>query len=102
MKKIREEKAITLVALVITIVILIILAGITMSISLGNGGLFKRAKNSQIAYEIGLYKDKLESRKAECFLEKEENPSLQEYIEHIQDKENIKDKDIKSSKCSNG
>ena len=52
MKKILKEKnkAITLIALVITIVILIILAGVTISLSLGNNGLFNRAKIARQEY----------------------------------------------------
>ena len=39
--KVKDMKAITLIALVITIVILIILAGVLINISLGNNGLFR-------------------------------------------------------------
>ena len=41
---IKEKRGITLIALVITIVILIILAGVLVSLTLGNNGLFKKAK----------------------------------------------------------
>lgn len=48
MQKIRSsslgEKAITLIALVITIVILLILAGVTITMTLEQNGLFTRAK----------------------------------------------------------
>ena len=46
MEKIKENRGITLVVLVITIVILLILAGITIS-SLTNTGLFGRAKEAK-------------------------------------------------------
>ena len=46
MKKTKENKAITLIALVITIIILLILAGITIS-SLTNTELFERAKEAK-------------------------------------------------------
>lgn len=42
-----KEKAITLVVLVITIVILLILAGITLAIFNGNNGLLVRAKEAK-------------------------------------------------------
>ena len=45
-KKINGEKGITLIALVITIIILLILAGISIS-ALTNQGLFKNAKITQ-------------------------------------------------------
>ena len=42
MKNMREEiKGITLIALVITIVVLIILAGVLVSLTIGNNGLFR-------------------------------------------------------------
>ena len=49
-KKINREKGITLIALVITIIILLILAGISIS-ALTNQGLFKNAKIAQNATE---------------------------------------------------
>ena len=44
--KIKNQKAITLIALVITIIILLILAGISIA-SLTGSGLFERAKESK-------------------------------------------------------
>ena len=49
-KRIKKEKGITLIALVITIIILLILAGISIS-ALTNQGLFKNAKAAQNATE---------------------------------------------------
>ena len=46
-----KNKGITLVALVVTIIIMLILAGVTLRLTLGNNGLFKMAKNSVKAYE---------------------------------------------------
>lgn len=46
MKKIKKEKGITLVALIVTIVILLILAGISIS-TLTNTGIFGKAKEAQ-------------------------------------------------------
>lgn len=39
-KTIKEEHGITLVALVVTIIILLILAGVTINMALGDNGLF--------------------------------------------------------------
>ena len=44
---IKENKAITLVALVVTIVVLIILAGITLSLVLGQNGIVNKAKEAR-------------------------------------------------------
>ena len=47
----REEKGITLVALVVTIIVLIILAGVTLNIVLDNDGIINKAKQVADDYE---------------------------------------------------
>ena len=59
MKNFRKEKGITLVALVITIVILIILAAVSINVII-EGGLIERAKNSSEGYEEEQAREKLE------------------------------------------
>ena len=63
----KEQKGITLVALVITIIILIILAGISIA-SLTNSGLFGRAQEAKNASENGMVN---------------ENTSLNEYENYM-------------------
>ena len=46
-----KNKGITLVALVVTIIIMLILAGVTLNIALGENGLFKMAQNSVVLYK---------------------------------------------------
>ena len=46
----KQQKGITLVALVITIVVLIILAGVAISLTLDNNGIFQRAKQGANMY----------------------------------------------------
>ena len=48
--KLREQKAITLIALIITIIVLLILAGITVA-QLSNNGLFNNAKIAKEKYQ---------------------------------------------------
>ena len=67
MKRLKKEKAITLVALVITIVILLILAGISIS-TLTNTGIFEKAK---------------EAKKASENAEKIQNKLLEQYREQL-------------------
>ena len=43
MKKTKENKGITLIALIITIIVMLILVGVSVNVAL-NGGLFKTAK----------------------------------------------------------
>ena len=47
-----KEKGITLIALVITIVILLILAGLTINLALGDGGLAQKAKEATENYQL--------------------------------------------------
>ncbi len=46
MNRNRQEKGITLIALVITIIILLILAGVTLNVALGDNGLFQKSKEA--------------------------------------------------------
>ena len=46
-----KEKGITLVALVVTVIILLILAGVTINIALSKNGLFRRARESAKGYK---------------------------------------------------
>ncbi len=46
----KKEKGITLVALVVTIIILLILAGVTLSLALNGNGIFNKAKNAAKRY----------------------------------------------------
>lgn len=47
----KNQKGITLVALVITIIVLLILAGITISLTLGENGIINRAKEAGNTYK---------------------------------------------------
>mgnify|MGYP004591006563 CR=1 FL=1 len=59
LRKVGSEKAITLIALVVTIVILLILAGVTITMTLGQNGLFTRAREGRAAYEESEVRDDL-------------------------------------------
>ena len=51
--RMRRSSGITLVALVITIIVLLILAGVTLSLTLGENGLLRRAEESKNAHLAG-------------------------------------------------
>ena len=57
----RSDKGITLIALVITVIILIILAGVSVKIVLGNGGIVDKAKQSAGTYEDDVIKEKIKT-----------------------------------------
>ena len=46
----KKEKGITLVALIITIIVLLILAGVTINLAVNNQGIFNKAKTATRAY----------------------------------------------------
>lgn len=47
----KKERGITLVALVVTIVVLLILAGVSISLVLGENGLISKSKKAKTEYE---------------------------------------------------
>ena len=49
-QKIKSKSGITLVALVVTIVVLLLLAGVSLSLVIGNDGIMKRAKEAKERY----------------------------------------------------
>ena len=53
-----KERGITLVVLVVTIIVLLILAGTAISLTLGEDGIFKKAKDA-----VDKYKDVAENEK---------------------------------------
>ena len=54
-----KEKGITLIALVVTIVIMLILAGVTIAAVTGDNGLFSKAKKAAVDYEKEALKEEM-------------------------------------------
>lgn len=52
MNKVKDDLGITLIALIVTIIILLILAGITITMVMGDNGILNHARDSKIATEI--------------------------------------------------
>jgi len=74
--KLREnKKGITLVALVVTIVVLLILAGVSLNLLIGNNGIITRAKQAKISNDLSSYKEQLAMFIAD---KKAENPEFYE------------------------
>ena len=55
--KLKEQKAITLIALVVTIIVLLILAGVTIAILTGDNGILKQADKSKTETTMGEEKE---------------------------------------------
>ena len=81
--KLKEsEKGITLIALVITIVIIMILAGVTINLVVGNNNLFDKAKSTQKIQTVAGIKEALELEKVDIQVESKK-VDLDTYLEQI-------------------
>jgi len=70
----KEEKAITLIALAVTIIVLLILAGISIGMMIGENGIITRAIKAKEVTEMGAEKEKIDFLIQEYAMEpKEEN-----------------------------
>lgn len=72
----KKEEGITLVALVITIIILIILAGISLNMILGENGIIGKTKTAKEETTIAQYKEKIDLVRAEVGIKNDGNITL--------------------------
>ena len=82
-KSIKETNGITLISLVITIIILLILAGVTLSLTLGDNGIITQAEKAKEAQEIAAIKEDLQLAILDKELEKGGTGLTQEELEEI-------------------
>ena len=47
----RDKKGITLVALIITVIVMLILAGVAIGLTIGDNGIFKKSKEGAKIYQ---------------------------------------------------
>ena len=93
-----QENGITLIALVVTIIILLILAGVTLNMALSGEGLFSRARQAADEYNKKAIEEKLQLMYAEKIMEDSENnlngnPDVTDLLEETIEGQ-ITDKDI--------
>ena len=74
MNKIKNKKGITLISFVITIIILIILAGVAVNLSLGENGIFRRAKEARDKYLTSAEKEQQELNELYALLKENDLP----------------------------
>ena len=96
-----SSKGITLVALVVTIIVLIILAGVSINLVLGENGIITKAKQAKEMMEIASLKEKLELNKTELLLSSDYTFNLQNYINSLIEKEIITSNDIENTEYDN-
>ena len=69
----KKQKGITLIALVVTIVVLLILAGVTISLLLDENGIITKSKDARTETRISQIEDEVEMWKQHNFINKESN-----------------------------
>ena len=69
---IRNKNGITLIALVITIIVLLILAGVSIAMLTGTNGILTQAQKAKMTTELSSYKEQLELYKTEKLAENRE------------------------------
>ena len=91
------ENGITLIALVITIVILIILAAISINMAFGSNGLITKAQEAKLQQKIAELKEMLNMEKVEVLIEKKGHITIKDYLNHIKEEGIIRDEDIQDT-----
>ena len=80
-----ERKGITLIALVVTIVVLLILAGVSINLVLGNNGIVAKAEKSSVETEISQVAEKINFLNYEISMDskiKGQDESVLEYLKN--------------------
>lgn len=89
-KRIKENKAVTLIALVVTIVVLIILAGISISALTGDKGIINQAHTAKEDTEIASWEEQIDLAIIDAE-KKHRNPTLEDVKEELKNKGVIDD-----------
>jgi len=90
--RVKNKGGITLIALVVTIIVLIILAGVSINLTLGNNGIITRAKEAKITYAIESVREKVEMILAEYITEDElEGKDLDRFLNQKQEEGKIEE-----------
>ena len=88
-----KNKGITLIALVVTIVVLLILAGITISLVFSENGIISKSKNAKEQTEISKVREQLELAKGPEYIEGNGRYNPDSYFERIEAEGIIGNKD---------
>ena len=78
-----NEKAITLIALVVTVIVLIILGGISIHLILGNNGVITKAEDAKEQHKIAELEERLELDKGPVSIQNRGEVQLSKYIDYI-------------------
>ena len=94
LRKKYDKRGITLIALVVTIVVLLILAGITISLVFGSNGVIQKAQDSKEQTKIGEMREKLEMAKVPVYADGNGSYKVQDYWDRIESEGLIADKTV--------
>ncbi len=92
--KLQKQNGITLIALVITIVVLLILAGVSINTLFSDKGIIKKAQGSKEQAEIGKMREKLELAKVPVYVDGNGTYKVQDYWNRIESEGIIIDKNM--------
>ena len=87
MKKLAQNKAITLIALVVTVIILLILAGVSVSMLIGNNGVLKKAGEAADQTKIAGNIEELKLYYMEKVMEAKRNVTIEEYLDYLENQQ---------------
>ena len=80
----KNNKGITLTSLIVTIIVMVILAGIALLFSVGDSGVISRAEKTRFLEDMKLYKEELELYKGQKQIENQkENKDLDDGISNL-------------------
>ena len=68
-EQIKSKKAMTLVALVVTVIVLILLAGVSINLVIGNNGIMQKAAKGREDYKVAAINEQLDLNKIEDYIE---------------------------------
>ena len=97
----KNEKGITLIALVVTIVVLLILAGVTISLLLDENGIIAKSKDARNANRAGAIKEEITLWKADKFAADNgagSHESMDDFLARLKTRGLISDEDIATIK----
>lgn len=92
----KQIRGITLIALIITIIILLILAGISIAMLTGENGILTKAWQAKEQTQINGYKEQIELTRTELQMKNKnyETPTLEQMKEALEAKEWVKNTEI--------
>ena len=104
----QKKGGITLIALVVTIVVLLILAGVSISMLTGENGIITRAAESNLQTKIGEEKEAINLAMQALFIDKADNPDNYQngiinntQLKNEMDKSTIKPEEITMNETTN-